>query len=114
MHRGLSRHADTSAPRDECGLAGRFQPHLVVAARQPQDPQAGAMTLLRMRAVGEDRGDQAIRLGGDGLRPVDDPGRRGAGNDRLPRERSSRNVQDALELPQKRYLIIYHRTTPGA
>ena len=81
---------------------------------QPQDPQAGAMTLLRMRAVGEDRGDQAIRLGGDGLRPVDDPGRRGAGNDRLPRERSSRNVQDALELPQKRYLIIYHRTAPGA
>ena len=47
-----------------------------VAAAEAEQPQAGAVALLGMRAVGEDGGDERRGLGADGLRPLDEARRR--------------------------------------
>jgi hypothetical protein len=56
--------------------ARRFKPRGAVALGQAQDAEAGAIVLLGMRPVGEDRLDQRGRLGADGARPVDEARRR--------------------------------------
>ena len=47
-----------------------------IAAAEAEEPQAGAVALLGVRAVGEDGGDERRGLGADGLRPLDEARRR--------------------------------------
>jgi hypothetical protein len=56
--------------------ARRFQPGGAVAFGQAQDAETGAIALLGMGPLGENRFDERGRLRADRLRPADDPGRR--------------------------------------
>src|SRR5205814_4613729 len=50
----------------------RLQPRRVVALGEPQDAEAGAVPLLGMRAVGQDRRDERGRLWADRGGPPDE------------------------------------------
>lgn len=49
---------------------GRFQAGLAVAPAQPHEPQTGAIALLGMGPIGEDRRDAGLGLGADPASPV--------------------------------------------
>src|SRR5262245_53849096 len=52
--------------------AGGLEPVRAIAFGEPQDPQAGAIALLRVRSIRENRGDERRGLRPDGPRPVDE------------------------------------------
>ena len=60
---------------DGAGTGG-FQADLAIALDQPEEAEAGAIALLRVRPVGEDGLDEGRGLGADGARPGREPGRR--------------------------------------
>src|SRR5260370_12974769 len=55
--------------------ARRFQTIMTVLLAEPQDPEAGAIPLLRMATLGEDRLGELRRLGSHRARPSDDASR---------------------------------------
>jgi hypothetical protein len=68
--------ARMSVSRASCRTGRWFEPLGAEALGQAQDAEAGAIALLGMRPVGEDRLDERGRLGTDGARPVDEARRR--------------------------------------
>src|SRR5688572_24648368 len=55
--------------------AGGFEPGGPVAPAEPEQPEARAVALFRMRTVGEDRLYEGGGLWPDGFRPLDQPRR---------------------------------------
>jgi hypothetical protein len=57
---GVGQHADFDG-----AVADRLHPRRVEAAKQPQDTDAGAKPLFRMRPARQHRQDQRLGLGAD-------------------------------------------------
>jgi hypothetical protein len=63
------------ADRQGAGARG-LEARGAVATAEPEQAQAGAIALLGMRTVGEDRAHEGGRLGADRLSPLDEAGGR--------------------------------------
>ena len=68
--------AVTEGAQRQSPFAGRLQPRLAVAARQAEQPQAGAVAVLGMLVGLQQPGDELAAGHADALAPLDQPLRR--------------------------------------